>query len=136
MTAPTNFDQYQEFTQALAAYNEDVFLNAVNHESADEPFLSQVMLPWMYPVLALSEEAGEVAGKAAKFVRKTNTGVSPEMLGTLRTDVAKELGDVLYNVSEAARQFGFTLQEIVNINYDKLKDRLDRGVLVGEGDNR
>ena len=88
-------------------------------------------LHYLYPVLALAEEAGEVAGKVAKYIRKSDTDYH-----TLREAVGKELGDVLYQLSEAARQFGYTLDEIAEGNVAKLTDRQARGVLVGEGDNR
>lgn len=125
----TTFNDYQKFTHSLAVYNEDVELIIKND---DEAFVSLPMT-YTYPILALAEEAGEVAGKLAKFVRKSKGGVDPL---ALRDMVIKELGDVLYQVSETARQFEVTLQDVVDMNVAKLTDRADRGVLVGEGDNR
>lgn len=117
-----DFDVYQKFTQSLAAYNEDVF-----YKIGDEYHKA----PWTYPATALAEEAGEVAGKIAKYVRKSDTDIN-----TLRENIKKELGDVMYQLSETARQFGFSLSEIVEGNVSKLTDRQERGVLIGEGDNR
>lgn len=116
------FNQYQEFTKSLARYNEEVYykIGEDYHQA-----------PWTYPATALAEEAGEVAGKIAKYVRKKDTD-----LNALREAIAKELGDVAYQLSETARMFGFTLQDIIDMNVAKLEDRKDRGVLVGEGDNR
>lgn len=119
------FNQYQEFTQSLAMYNQAVVA------WTDEEDLH---LPYLYPVLALAEEAGEVAGKVAKYVRKSATEV-PDYYA-LREAIGKELGDVAYQLSESARQFNFTLQDIIDMNVAKLSDRKERGVLVGEGDNR
>lgn len=133
--SPNTFNTYQAFTEQLAAYNDDVYLDA-NPLDPTDPYMKTVAMRYMYPVLALGEEAGEVLGKVAKFVRKSNSGVDDAMIKQLRVDVAKELGDALYQISEAARQFDYTLQDIVDINYDKLKDRLARGVIVGEGDER
>lgn len=82
----------------------------------------------MYPVLALGEEAGEVLGKFAKANRK---GVTPCPI-----EVAKELGDTLWQLSAIAADLGFTLEQIANMNLEKLQDRMNRSVLVGEGDNR
>lgn len=81
-----------------------------------------------YPVLALAEEAGEVVGKFAKALRK---GVPVD-----KEAVAKELGDVLWNVAEIATILDLDLEEVAMVNILKLKDREDRGVLLGEGDNR
>lgn len=120
--AITSFNEYQEFTESLAVYNENVFYHV------DELLYHA---PWTYPVHALAEEAGEVNGKIAKFVRKKGTDVDE-----LREMVKKELGDVLFSVSETARQFKIPLQEVVDGNEEKLSDRKERGVLVGEGDER
>lgn len=121
------FNQYQEFTKSLAAYNDDVVLFIDNGAG-------EIAMPYMYPALALSEEAGEVAGKIAKYIRKSKTEyVSYD---DLRAAIGKELGDVAYQLSETARQFGYSFQDIIDMNVEKLTDRKERGVLIGEGDNR
>jgi len=98
-----------------------------------------------YPLLGLAEECGEVAGKVAKFIRK-HEGVDPFEAGgwvsmandrlQFNADLAKELGDVLWMVAEIATAFDLSLDEIMQTNIDKLTDRNNRGVIVGEGDNR
>ena len=126
------FVEYGAFAANLAKYN----TKAVLFPGAEAQW---IQLPFLYPVLALNEEAGEVAGKVAKWVRKSANQTSEEAeegFKVLREDVKKELGDVLYSVAETARQFGFTLQDVVDLNQRKLSDRAERGVLVGEGDNR
>lgn len=103
----------------------------------------------LYPVLGLAEEAGEASGKVAKFIRKhegrcPRTGALPPNGTTtlvtedkaFREDLKKELGDVLWMVAEVATNYDLTLGDIMNTNINKLKDRLQRGVIVGEGDNR
>ena len=124
------FDQFQEFTHSKARYNENVWLHKVHRESVPSEIVSMTC---MYPVLALAEEAGEVAGKVAKFIRKSQQGADVEQL---KQDIKKELGDALFQISETARQFGFTLSEIAVANVDKLDDREARGVLIGVGDDR
>lgn len=125
------FDDYQLFTHSLAVYNEDVvlFTGKKTELGADEA----ITLPFTYPAYAIAEEAGEVCGKIAKYVRKSRTEANREKL---RHDVGLELGDLLFQVSEAARQFGYNLSDIAAMNVTKLTDRKDRGVLVGEGDSR
>lgn len=108
----------------------------------------------MYPFLGLSEEAGEVNGKLAKFIRKNCCApVSRSDFDFLRdvmgadektvtehekfnADLVKELGDVLWMVAECATIFGLKLEDIMAYNIEKLTDRKQRGVIVGEGDNR
>lgn len=101
-----NFNTYQEQCHKTAAYGDRV----------------------MYPVLALAEEAGEVVGKFAKALRK---GVEVD-----KEAVKKELGDVLWNVAEICTVLGIHLEDVAIGNVDKLQDRVERGVVIGEGDNR
>lgn len=87
----------------------------------------------LYAVMGLAEEAGEVAGKFAKFRRDNDFGASTL---PLREDVRKELGDVLWMVAAVAEDMGLSLQCIAEANIAKLKSRKERGVLGGSGDNR
>ena len=104
----------------------------------------------MYPALGLAEEAGEVCGKIAKFIRK-NTGFQPatvyrddksitdywnEKNGQFRKDLSKELGDAMWMIAELCTVYGLDLGEVMAENVEKLTDRKKRGVIVGEGDNR
>lgn len=110
----------------------------------------------MYPALGLSEEAGEVAGKIAKFIRK-HDGQSPipdvdavnrmidggdlnagfmDDMNMFKSDIEKELGDVMWMVAELCTVYGLDLEEVMENNIAKLDDRKSRGVIVGEGDNR
>ena len=81
----------------------------------------------LYPALGLCGEAGEVAEKVKKQVRD---GVFN------RYEVAKELGDVLWYLSNIANDIGYSLKEGANINVDKLTGRKNRNVIKGSGDNR
>lgn len=83
-----------------------------------------------YALLNLAAEAGEVLGKVAKHLRD---GGDEE---TLRQDIKKELGDVMWMVAAVATDFGFTLSEICTHNLEKLNSRKERNVITGSGDNR
>ena len=85
-----------------------------------------------YPALGLAGEAGEVADKLKKVIRD-NDGV---LIDQVRDAVAKEIGDVLWYVSVLAYEMDYDLNEIAQINIDKLNSRKERGVLSGSGDNR
>lgn len=104
----------------------------------------------MYPALGLCEEAGEVSGKIAKFIRK-NIGFSPATVtrddnpsimdwhtknDEFRKNLSKELGDVCWMVAELCTVYGLDLEVVMEENIAKLTDRKERGVIVGEGDNR
>ena len=46
------------------------------------------------------------------------------------------MGDVLFYVAALADDLGYTLQDVVDANEQKLSSRKERGVLKGSGDNR
>jgi NTP pyrophosphatase (non-canonical NTP hydrolase) len=50
--------------------------------------------------------------------------------------MSKELGDVLWYVAQLASELGLDLDEIAQVNLDKLLSRQRRGVLSGSGDDR
>lgn len=86
----------------------------------------------IYPALGLSGEAGEVADKVKKTMRD-NGGLFDNHR---KTEIAKEIGDVLWNCAALARDLGYDLDVIAHINIAKLSSRVERGVIGGEGDNR
>ncbi len=95
----------------------------------------------LYPVLGLGDESGEVLGKVKKRFRDDGSGnpITDEVL--LKDDefkdmLTKELGDILWYISETAFQFGIPLDGIAQANIDKLYSRMARGVISGSGDNR
>lgn len=92
--------------------------------------------PIVYPVLGLNGEAGEVAEKVKKLFRDRNYVPGDELPAEFCRVILKELGDVLWYVSETARQAGYTLEEVATHNIEKLTSREIRGVLHGSGDER
>jgi len=50
--------------------------------------------------------------------------------------MAKELGDVLWYVTAIASDLGYELDEVAQLNLDKLESRSQRGKIKGSGDNR
>jgi NTP pyrophosphatase (non-canonical NTP hydrolase) len=88
--------------------------------------------PVIYPTLGLVNEAGEVAGKVKKAFRDKGGEVSEETRQALKA----ELGDVLWYITQVATELGLSLDEIAEYNLTKLYDRLERGTIRGEGDDR
>lgn len=86
----------------------------------------------IYPCMGLANEAGEVLGKVKKALRDNNREFDEE---TCRK-IADELGDVAWYLAASARGVGFTLDQICQMNIDKLRDRKERNVIHGSGDNR
>lgn len=81
-----------------------------------------------YLSLGLVAEAGEFAGKIAKWYRKDNEFP--------REEVLDELGDILWFIAQMGTELGASLSSIADKNRKKLASRQDRGVLKGSGDNR
>lgn len=94
-----------------------------------------------YPFLALGEEAGEVLGKLAKYVRKEDVPLGIALhtarhYGNLHDSLKAELGDVLWQLQACCSELCIKLEDLAQDNLDKLSGRNDRGTIVGEGDVR
>ena len=85
-----------------------------------------------YTVLGLVGEAGEIAQKLKKVLRDKG-GVLDFYA---KREIMEEIGDVLWYISMIATELDFTLEELAQINLNKLASRQQRGVLSGEGDYR
>lgn len=88
--------------------------------------------PILYPALGMCGEAGEVADKVKKVLRDNNSEFTDEK----KMEIAKEIGDVLWYCATLAHDLGYSLEEIAQMNYEKLRSRQLRGKLGGSGDNR
>ena len=86
----------------------------------------------VYPTLGLIGEAGEVAEKVKKALRDDNGKFSKKK----KKEIKKELGDVLWYISQIATELKLSLGEIAEENNKKLTSRLKRGKIEGSGDNR
>ena len=110
-----NFDEYQHIVSRTAVYGKET---------------QEYKL--MYICMGLAGESGEVIEKLKKVVRNDDGVVTEEK----RADLEKELGDVLWYLSELARALGLSLDAVAQGNITKLADREKRNVIKGEGDNR
>ena len=96
-----------------------------------------------YLGFGLMAEAGEVADKIAKAVRRGDIVINNNEIiirrgsgEELTQNIAHELGDVLWFVAMLAQRIGYSLEEVMKLNLDKLADRQKRGVIIGDGDKR
>ncbi len=104
----SEFDEYHTFVKSMKVYPEK---HAI-----------------IYPALGIAGEGGEIAEKVKKWLRGDSE--------LNKTEVLKEVGDVLWYLTSMADDLGFTLQDAVNMNIEKLTSRKERGVQKGNGDNR
>jgi NTP pyrophosphatase (non-canonical NTP hydrolase) len=108
-----NFTDYQTKSRKTAKYP------AIGH-------------PVIYPTLGLANEAGEVAGKIKKIFRDKGGVISEADRAALKS----ELGDVLWYLAQVCTELDISLDEVAEHNIVKLYDRLERGKIGGDGDNR
>ena len=80
-----------------------------------------------YMVANLTAEAGEVAGKYAKWIRD---GVLDE------EGMQKEMGDVFWQLAGLSTVMGWSLADIASKNLQKLASRAERLTITGSGDDR
>ena len=109
------FDEYHKRAVAL-----------VDNESDDE------FKGYMAFVLGIVGEAGEVAEKFKKITWH-RAGVVND---ADREELKKELGDVLWYIAALSDALGYSINDIAELNLEKLETRKKRGVLRGSGDNR
>lgn len=86
--------------------------------------------------LGLSGEAGEVADMIKKGVCHGHGINSDHPKSVSLSELAKELGDILYYVSVMANEIDYSLQEIAEININKLAKRYPEGFSVESSINR
>lgn len=80
-----------------------------------------------YMVSNLTSEAGEVAGKYAKWIRD---GILDE------AGMQKEVGDVFWQIAGLSTVMGWSLADIASQNLKKLTERQVNNTLKGSGDER
>lgn len=90
-------------------------------------------MPVVYASLGLAGETGEVVDKVKKIIRDHGSDFTND---THRTEIARELGDVLWYLSLMAHDLGFSLDEVAQMNVDKIYSRKHRDKIHGDGDNR
>ena len=98
-------------------------------ETAQYPNLGENNI---YPTLGLVGEAGEVAEKVKKVIRDKNGLFDEEA----KKAIKKELGDVLWYLSNLCTEFNFSLEDVAVQNLEKLNLRAAKGKISGSGDDR
>lgn len=86
----------------------------------------------IYPALGITGEAGECSDKVKKVIRDNDCNFTDDK----KHEIAKEIGDVLWYCATLAKDLGFNLEIIGEMNIRKLTSRQKRGMISGDGDNR
>lgn len=85
----------------------------------------------IYTGLGLGE-AGETQNKIKKVLRDDKGVLTDEK----KLAIAKELGGTLWYIAMCAREIGYSLDTIAQMNINELRSRQERGVIQGSGDDR
>jgi len=109
----SDFDKYQEECGKTAVY-------------------PKVGEKFVYPLLGLVGETGEVSEKIKKLFRDDGGKLTPEK----KEEIKKELGDVLWYLAQLSKELGLKFSEVAKGNLEKLASRKERNKLHGDGDNR
>jgi NTP pyrophosphatase (non-canonical NTP hydrolase) len=119
---------YQRDTANTAIYDESV-ADALG-SSFDSTKRSYLRM--MYCATGIAGEAGEIAEHMKKMLR------DDKMMPTVerREALFKEVGDLMWYVSQFCTEMNFSMSEVMEHNLVKLQSRKERGVLHGDGDNR
>ena len=97
-----------------------------------------------YMFLNLVGEVGEFASKIAKHIRKGNLALdNNDLQGQWNLDddtnaeineLKKEAGDILWQLSGLCTVMGWSLEDVAQMNLDKLAARKAVGTIDGNGD--
>ncbi len=109
----SDFDKYQKKCKQTAVY-------------------PKVGKSFVYPLLGLVGETGEVSEKIKKLFRDDKGKLTHER----KEEIKKELGDVLWYMAQLSTELGIKFSSVVKGNLDKLSSRKKRGAIHGDGDNR
>lgn len=104
---------------------------ALTTAHVDDQYKGTIMESTIW-AMGVSGEAGEIIEKWKKLIAYNGGQLSDDDID----DFSKELGDVLWYVAVFAQSIGLSLGDVVDQNVSKLKDRQNRGVITGKGDNR
>lgn len=87
---------------------------------------------WLYPLVGLCGEVGEIANKCKKIMRDNNGELTPEKI----LEIRDELGDVQWYIAALAMEFHLKLSEVTTNNLFKLQERKEKNTIKGTGDKR
>lgn len=145
-------DKYRTYEQAALAGIEEVLDNLIENIMEKKgmslaDYQRRAMTTCMsscenysYMFLNLVGEVGELASKVSKAIRTGHANINENKLDfesiNLKQEMMLEAGDVLWQLSGLCSAMGWPLEEIAQMNLDKLKSRQERGVIAGNGDHR
>ena len=121
MTKKVNTDAYLEFVNAVTSPQSQSYYDFSNRiaELYDQGFPTERLLT---AAVGMSAEAGEFTEVVKKIIFQGKP-VNEENLFHLK----RELGDIMWYVAQACMGLNISLDEVIEMNVDKLKSRYPGG---------
>ena len=121
MTQPVDFDRYLQFVNAVTSEESKDYESFIARleDLENEEFPTERLLT---AAVGMSAEAGEFTEVIKKMIFQGKP-VNEENLFHLK----RELGDIMWYVAQACMGLGTSLDEIIEMNVDKLKARYPGG---------
>lgn len=110
-----DFNEYQKLAGRTAMY-----------AKSDKEFIL------MYLCMGIAGESGEIIEKVKKTIRNDAGIITEEK----KEAIQKEIGDVLWYLSQLAAALEIPFDDVAVGNIKKLAERAERGVIKSEGDVR
>jgi NTP pyrophosphatase (non-canonical NTP hydrolase) len=126
----TETDQLEKNSTRFLKENATMYLDTYQYLAAKTAIYEGrgEMKGLVYCSLGLAGEAGELANKIKKIFAR-NEEMNKEAL-------QKEIGDMLWYLSQMCYELGLGMQYVANQNLVKLMKRKKEGKLLGDGDDR
>jgi NTP pyrophosphatase (non-canonical NTP hydrolase) len=94
---------------------------------------------WLYYILGLNGEVGELTEKVKKLFRDKDVHLDKygfNVPGDVLDAIQAEAGDILWYLTRLCKYLGISLQDVAEMNAEKLRSRMDRDKIHGDGDSR
>jgi NTP pyrophosphatase (non-canonical NTP hydrolase) len=111
-------------------FNDYDKFSATTDQSNQDPAV--INPPWLYYLVKLQGEIGELSEKIGKVFRDQAGVFSNED----RRLICLEIGDILWYLTRLAAAFGFGIGYVAARNIIKLAARLEQNKIHGQGDER
>jgi NTP pyrophosphatase (non-canonical NTP hydrolase) len=118
------FNEYQDKAHSTASYP-DLWIKDPEHNAV------HINANWIYPLIGLLGEFGELGNFLKKIIRDKNFRISHKD----RMYIKSESGDILWYLSELSWTLRLPMGVIAEHNIDKLFERKKKGAIHGSGES-
>ena len=130
---PMDFREYQIKAHSTAIYPRIIVIkNQKDIQTAHRLGIETADISYIYPILGLCGETGELANKIKKVIRDDGFEISEEK----KKQIKKEKGDIKWYDAESDTELGISSNESATENLKELQIRQVKNLIKGSGDDR